>query len=122
MQGWNWASLRSTVQSVIDKGGIGRPAALRLTYHGRGNESDATSYRQNAESIAATWFGSKPASTYSIGGSDKPTVTALKWESGQSAILSVSSGTHGPTGGNLMLMGSHGTVYHEIGDTESWSE
>lgn len=51
-----------------------------------------------------------------------PTVTALKWATGQSAILSVSAGAHGPVGGNVMLMGSRGTVYHEIGDSESRSD
>ena len=51
-----------------------------------------------------------------------PTVTALKWATGQSAILSVSAGAHGPVGGNMMLMGSRGTVYHEIGDSESRSD
>ena len=53
------------------------------------------------------------------GGPGKPTVTALKWASGKCAILSVSAGAHGRVGGNVMLMGSRGTVYHEIGDSES---
>ena len=95
--------------------------ALRLTFHGRGGESDAKQYLLEAEGIAAEWFGSKPASTYSVGGADRPTITALKWAAGQSAILSVSTGAQGSVGGNVMLMGSRGTVYHEIGGSESWS-
>ncbi len=122
MQRWTWESVRSAVQRVIDQGGIGRPAALRLTIHARGAEPDAQRLLQEAEDAAAAWFGGRPDSTYSAGGSGKPTVTALKWASGQSAILSVSVGALGPVGGNAMLMGSRGTIYHEIGDSESWSD
>ncbi|MCI0881567.1 MAG: hypothetical protein J4O05_05620 [Chloroflexi bacterium] len=122
MQHWNWELLRTAVQRVIDQGGIGRPAALRLTVHTRGSESDARRCLQGAEGLASAWFGGRPDSTYLVGGPDMPTVTALKWATGQSAILSVSAGTHGPVGGNMMLMGSRGTVYHEIGDSESRSD
>ena len=116
---WNWDSLRVAVQRVIDQGGIGRPATLRLTLHMRGTEADAAQYLQGAEVAATSWFDGQPNSTYSVGGSGAPTVTALKWKSGQSAILSVSVGADGPVGGNVMLMGSNGTVYHEIADSES---
>jgi hypothetical protein len=115
---WNWDSLRVAVQRVIDEGGIGRPATLRLTLHTRGTEADAVQYLQGAEVAAASWFGGQPNSTYSVGGSGAPTVSALKWKSGQSAILSVSVGADGPVGGNVMLMGTHGTVYHEIADSK----
>lgn len=126
MQRWNWELLRSAVQRVIDQGSIGRPAALRLTVHTRGTEAEAGQCQLEAEGVAAAWFGGQPDSRYSVvgsgGGPGMPTVTALKWVSGQSAILSVSAGIHGPVGGNVMLMGSRGTVYHEIGDSESRSD
>jgi len=119
--------LRTAVQRVIDQGGIGRPAALRLTVHTRGAEADIRRCLQGAEGVAAAWFGGRPDSTYSVGdpgdgsagGPGMPTVTALKWTSGQNAILSVSADAHGRVGGNVMLMGSRGTVYHEISDSES---
>ena len=127
------------VQGVIDRGGIGRPGALRLTVHVRGGEAEAWQLQVEAEGLAAAWFGGKPDSAYAIGGSrgssglvpgensERPTVTALKWPKGESAILSVSAGARGSTGGNVMLMGSRGSLYHEIGpsdfdDPESWSE
>ncbi|MCZ6539753.1 MAG: hypothetical protein O6922_08020 [Chloroflexi bacterium] len=123
MQSWNWELLRSAVQDVIDRGGIGRPAALRLTVHIRGAEADARVCLREAEGVAAAWFGGRPDSTYSVsssaGGSGMPTITALKWTAGQSAIVSVSAGKHGLTGGNAILMGSRGTVYHTIGHHET---
>ena len=118
----NWDSLRSVVQRVIDQGGIGSPMALRLTVHTRGAEAEAGKYREEAEGVAAAWFGGQPDSVYSIGGSDAPSVTALKWGAGQSAILSVSAGADGPVGGNVMLMGSRGTIYHDIVESESRSD
>lgn len=126
LQRWNWELVRSAVQRVIDQGGIGRPAALRLTVHTRGSEADARQCLQEAESVAAAWFGGQPASKYSVsgpaGGPVTPTVTALKWVSGQSAVLSVSAGARGPVGGNVMLMGTRGTIYHEIAESESRSD
>ena len=118
---WNWDSLRAVVQEVIDEDRIGQPAALRLTFHGRGTEADTLRSLRKAESVATAWFAGQPVSTHSIGGPEKTIVTALTWASGQSAILSVSSGAAGPTGGNVMLMGSRGSVYHELRDSESWA-
>ncbi len=130
LQRWDWERLRSVVQGVIDRGGIGRPAALRLTVHIRGGEAEARRLQLEVEGMAAAWFDGKPESTYVAGGPGDgpdpipgenpgmPTVTALKWPSGESAILSVSAGAKGPTGGNVMLMGSHGTVYHDIGPSD----
>ena len=122
LQNWNWELLRTAIQRVIDRDGIGRPAVLRLTIHTRGADSDAQKNLQEAQGVATAWFGGPADSSYSAGSSGNPGVTALKWASGQSAILSVSAGESGPVGGNIMLMGSRGTVYHEIGDSESRSD
>ena len=78
MPRWNWDSLRTAVQRVIDQGGIGRPAVLRLTIHTRGTEADASDNLKGAEELVASWFGGEPSSTYSVGGSGSPTVAALK--------------------------------------------
>ncbi|NQW17682.1 MAG: hypothetical protein HQ478_09370 [Chloroflexi bacterium] len=119
MSEWSWESLQATVQGVIDEGRIGKPVALRLTVHARGGASEAAHHRQAAETAGVAWFGGQPQSTYSIGGDDKPVVTALKWDAGQSAILSISAGPSGRVGGNVMLMGSRGTIYHDIDALES---
>ncbi len=120
-------------------GGIGGPEALRLTGHVRGGEAEAWQLQVEAEGLAGAWYGERSDWAYAVGGSrgssgldpgensERPSVTALKWPKGESAILSVSAGTQGSTGGNVMLMGSRGSLYHEIGpsdfdDPESWSE
>ncbi len=112
---WSWEPLQAAVQRAIDEGRIGRPVALRLTLHARGGAPEAERHRQAAEAAGAAWFGGEPQSTYSVGDNDTLLVTALKWAEGQSAILSISAGRSGRVGGNMMLMGSSGTIYHDIG-------
>ena len=50
---WSWDLLGSVVQGVIDRGGIGRPAALRLTVHVRGGEAEARQLQVEAEASNA---------------------------------------------------------------------
>ena len=114
MASHDWEPLKSTVQGAIDRGQIGRPAALRMTVHAAGGLPEQADLAAALRSLAESWFGGKSESDYSIGGEGKPAVTALKWDGGQSAMIAVSAGS-GRTGGNLMLMGSNGTIYHEIG-------
>ncbi len=109
-----WETLRGAVQRTVDAGRIGRPAALRLTVHVGGEASVAGECRAAVRAMAAGWFGSEPVAVHRIGGDGAPSVEALRWSGGQSAVLAVSAGP-GPIGGNLALMGSNGTLYHEIG-------
>ena len=114
-----WEALRGAVQRTVEAGRIGRPVALRLTVHlGGGAASEAEECRAALRAMAAGWFGSEPVGVHRIGGDGAPSVEALRWTGGQSALLAVSAGRPGPaspTGGNLALMGSNGTLYHEIG-------
>ena len=109
-----WEPLRDTVQGAIDRGQIGRPAALRMTVHAAGGPAEQAHLATALRGLAESWFGAESESEYSIGGDGAPAVTALKWDGGQSATIAVSAGP-GRGGGNLMLMGSNGTIYHEIG-------
>ena len=109
-----WEALRRAVQRTVDAGRIGRPAALRLTVHVGGEASAAGECRAALRAMAAGWFGSEPVGAHLVGGEGAPSVEALRWPGGQSALLAVSAGP-GPVGGSLALMGSNGTLYHEIG-------
>ena len=109
-----WSALRIAVQQAVDDGRIGRPAALRLTAHVAGGATQAEARSALLREMAAGWFGGEPAASYRIGGGDSPLLDALRWPGGQSALVAVSAGA-GHSGGNLMLMGSNGTLYHELG-------
>ena len=125
-----WEALRGAVQRTVDAGRIGRPVALRLTAHVGGATSEAEECRAVLRDAAAGWFGDEAAASHRIGADGAPSVEALRWTDGQSALLAVSAGSgpaapkpppggvaFGPTPpcGNLVLMGSNGTLYHEIG-------
>lgn len=109
-----WERLSSTVQGAIERGQIGRPVSLRLTVHGPGNEGEFQDLKSELHDLATTWFGGPCESEYVAGGNGPVSVMALKWPRGQSAILSMSAGP-GRTGGNLVLLGSNGVIYHDIG-------
>ena len=125
-----WEALRGAVQRTVDAGRIGRPVALRLTVHVGGAASEAEECRATLRAMAAGWFGSEPVAAHRIGGDEAPSVDALRWTGGESALLAVSAGAFptapkppprgvafgpAPPKGNLVLMGSNGTLYHEIG-------
>ncbi len=111
---FDWGPLRKTVLDAIEQGQIGRPVSLRLTVHGPGNESEIQGLKDEVLDLANTWFGRPCESEYSVGGNGGASVIALKWSGGQSAILSLSAGP-GRKGGNLVLLGSNGAIYHDIG-------
>ena len=113
MSAFDWGPLRKTVQSAIERGQIGRPVSLRMTVHGPGGEVERLELEAELREAACAWFGGPCESEYAAGGDGRPAVEALKWTGGQSAILSVSAGA-GRTGGNMLLLGSNGAIYHEI--------
>ena len=113
LSAFDWGSLRNTVLDAIEQGQIGRPVSLRLTVHGPGNESALQDLKSELRDLASAWFNGPWESEYVAGGTGGPSVLALKWSGGQSAILSISTGA-GRTGGNLVLLGSNGAIYHDI--------
>ena len=99
--------------SAIERGQIGRPVSLRLTVHGPGGDGRRRVLEGQVRGLASAWFGGLWVSEYVTGGDGGPSILALKWSGGQSAILAVSTGP-GRTGGNLVLLGSNGAIYHDI--------
>jgi len=101
------------VLGAIERDQIGRPVSLRLTVHGPRNELELQELKVELRDLVSTWFGGPFDSEYVVGGNAGASVVALKWSGGQSAILAVSTGP-GRTGGNLVLLGSNGAIYHDI--------
>ena len=116
-----WDSLARTVGATVDAGRIGAPKALRLTVHVHAPVAvDAANARARAESAAsrcaASWFKGEACVDYGVGDSRLAAARLMVWPGGQSALLAVSAG-RGVTAGNLVLMGSHGSIYHRIAPT-----
>ena len=65
--------------------------------------------------VAAPPRGSGGAadSDHGVGEPNLAAAWLMRWPGGQSALLAISAG-RGATSGNLVLMGSHGSIYHRI--------
>ena len=113
LSSFDWGPLRRTVLGAIERGQIGRAVSLRLTVHGQGDEVELQELKVELRDLASAWFGGSWESEYVAGNDGGPFVFALRWPGGQSAILSLSVGP-GRTGGNLVLLGSNGAIYHDI--------
>ncbi len=114
-----WDSLQRTVGAAVDAGRIGTPKALRLTVHVQADDpADAAEVRERtvaaARRCAAVWFGGEADGEHGVGQAGFAGAWLTRWPGGQSALLAVSAG-RGTTAGNLVLMGSHGSIYHRIG-------
>ena len=114
MSAIDWGPLRTTVQGAIERGQIGRPVSLRMTVHVEpAGKRNVWTWKTNCARSRALGSAGPARPIISVGGERGAAVVALKWAGGQSAILSVSAGG-GRTGGNMMLLGSNGVIYHEI--------
>ena len=113
MSVFDWAPLRRAVLTAVERGHIGKPVSLRLTVHGPGDAGELQDLETEVRDLATAWLGGLCTSEYAARRNGGPSVLALKWSGGQSAILAVSTGP-GRTGGNLVLLGSNGAIYHEI--------
>ncbi len=62
--------------------------------------------------LGEAWFGSPVATRHRLGEGSGVYVTEMaKWETGQAALVTVSDGAPAI---DLMLIGSRGTLYHEM--------
>ncbi|MDE0219352.1 MAG: hypothetical protein OXJ90_08790 [Spirochaetaceae bacterium] len=113
-----WDSLVSTVGAAVDAGRIGTPKALRLTVHVQADDpADAAEVRERtaaaARRCASAWFAGAADGDHGVGEARPAAAWLLRWPGGQSALLAVSAG-RGATAGNVVLMGTHGSIYHRI--------
>ncbi len=112
-----WQALTRTVRAAVDAGRIGTPKALRLTVHVRADPAEAAGAQAATAAAvrrcADAWFGGPAGDDYGVGAGGRPAASLLRWPGGQSALLAVDAG-RGATAGHLVLMGSHGSIYHAI--------
>lgn len=113
-----WKRLSQTVASAVNAGRIGVPKALRVVLHVHSDSFGLEDSIQEQAAVAARrsatgWFSEEVDSESVVGESGSPTGLLLRWRSGQSALLLISAGIASTTG-SLVLMGSHGTIYHRI--------
>jgi len=112
----DWDALRTTVRRVIEEGRLGTPAVVRcLLRPGTGSE-EISAGTAKLTALAADWFGCEPSASYSVGSADAGhTITSLRFPGGRLALIGVGTGPAGDEGGgDLMVLGSRGTLYFDI--------
>lgn len=108
-------SLRIKVQEAIDQQRIGAPKFLRCIVR-TNNRKYLEKALAELQCLGETWFGTQPAESYQFGNDSSLYLTnLLKWPEGQGALLTVfSSNSDSFPQFDLMLIGSRGTLYHEV--------
>ena len=109
-----WTDLESTVNKAIAVGHIGTPRALRITLHIVDPEFDRERLKYEVLHSAASWFSGDPKEVSGLDRDENPAALMARWVSGATALVSISSGQRGNTGGDLTLLGSKGSIFHRL--------
>ena len=107
------SALSEVVQEAIGEERLGQPQFLRcLVQVSADRLGDAIN---EWIALGEAWFGSSVATRHRLGDGSGVYLTEMaKWETGQAALITVSStGSNGAPAIDLMLIGSRGTIYHE---------
>ena len=107
------SALSEVVQEAIGEERLGQPQFLRcLAQVSADRLGDAIN---EWVALGEAWFGSSVATRHRLGDGSGVYLTEMaKWETGQAALITVSStGSNGAPAIDLMLIGSRGTIYHE---------
>ena len=107
-------ALRRVVQEAIDAERLGQPQFMRCVARAADSAS-LGSILDSLVSMGESWFGSRAATRTRRGEESGVYLTEMStWETGQSAVVTVSASAGGGSSSiDLMLVGSRGTLYHE---------
>jgi hypothetical protein len=113
--------LHRTVQTTLASKRLGKPVFVRYSLQ----SLDTDTLPRLAQLCAAvqTWLGLPPSRLYAIGSLASGQVAlTLQFPDGSSAVVTWSLGQ--PIGGgvNLMVLGNHGSLYHDTAAAELWDD
>ena len=108
------AALRRVVQEAIDGERLGQPQFMRCVARAPDGGSLAPTL-DSLVSMGESWFGSPAATRTRRGENSGVYLTEMStWETGQSAVVTVSASSGGGSSSiDLMVVGSRGTLYHQ---------
>ena len=107
-------ALRRVVQEAIDAERLGQPQFMRCVARAPDGEA-LGSILDGLVSMGESWFGGRAATRERRGEGSGVYLTEMStWETGQSAVVTVSASVGGGSPSiDLMVVGSRGTLYHE---------
>ena len=113
------ADLHRSVAAVIGSKRIGTPVFVRYTCQGSETGDAIIERLAQIAASARDWIGQPLVSLYAIGKVELGQVTlTLQFIGGASALVTFARGSRG--GLDLMLVGNHGTLYHDAGAARLW--
>lgn len=114
------ADLHRGVAAVISSKRVGTPVFVRYTWHGSETGDVIIGRLAQIAASARDWIGQPLASVYSVGTIESGQVSlSLQFSGGATALVSFTRGSRG--GLDLMLVGNHGTLYHDAGAARLWN-
>jgi len=115
------ADLHRGVASVIASKRIGTPVFVRYTWQGAETGDAIVGRLAQIVASARDWIGQSLSSVYAIGKIELGQVTlTLQFAGGATALVTFARGVR--SGLDLMLVGNHGTLYHDRGAARLWNE
>lgn len=109
-----WEQLDRQVQAVLRSGRIGRPVFVRCTLATLPGGPDPETLLLVAVDSARRWFDAPLSSLYCPAASQPQALTlTASFASGATALISVGPAPPAGPGADLLLVGNHGTVYHD---------
>lgn len=113
--------LNRSVQSVLSSKRLGTPVFVRWMVHAPVAAGAATSYLAQLCHLASSWLGQELHRSYALGTIKSRHITlTLEHRGGATAQITWVGGTTRGPSVDLMLVGNHGTLYHDAGMANSW--
>ncbi len=117
------ADLHRTVQSTLASKRLGTPVFVRYQYHSPLKGQAVVARLAKTTAVVRDWLGAPLERILAQGTTASRHVTLLlEFRTGVTAVVTW-VGSNGRGGGvDLTLIGNHGALYHDAGDSPLWDE
>ena len=116
------ADLHRAVNDTLATGRIGRPVFVRYSLYGLNPNRRLIDGVSALAATAMRWVGAQVESITAVGSDTAGQISAtLVFKSGESASLTSGRAAGPGSGVDLMILGSHGALYHDAGTSVLWS-
>jgi hypothetical protein len=117
------ADLHRSVQTAIASKRVGRPVFVRYTFQGLEQPDAVVPKLANAAAAVREWIGQPLERVQAVGNVESGQVAlTLQFRDGATALVSFARTPPRGDGVDLMVLGNHGTIYHDAGSAELWDE
>jgi hypothetical protein len=117
------ADLNRAVQATLSSQRLGQPVFVRLIQQTPDGPERTVEHLARLSQLARDWLGQTPVKVQAIGGPAGGAVS-LTWLFDKGATASVSVSCHPVRGDGLdvLVVGNHGALYHDVGTADAWDE